>query len=64
MYNIKDKIYKGNLKLKFRWKFFDLNNNYLTGLLEGDGTISVPKTQRCVKTNRILYPTIKILKII
>lgn len=42
-------------------KIFDLDNYYLTGLIEGDGTIYIPKTQRCIKTNRILYPTIEII---
>lgn len=42
-------------------KVFDLDNYYLAGLIEGDGTIYVPKTQRCIKTNKILYPTIEII---
>lgn len=39
---------------------FDLDNYYLAGLIEGDGTIYVPETKRCIKTNRILYPSIEI----
>lgn len=42
-------------------KVLDFDNYYLTGLIEGDGTIYVPKTERCLKTNRILYPSIEII---
>lgn len=38
-------------------KVFDLDNNYLAGLIEGNGTFFVPETERCLKTNRILYPS-------
>ena len=34
--------------------------NYLTGLIEGDGTIIVPKTERSVK-GKINYPSIQIM---
>jgi hypothetical protein len=33
--------------------------NYLAGLIEGDGSIIVPKTQRNNK-NKLLYPKVKI----
>jgi hypothetical protein len=42
----------------------DLSNSkfgtYLTGLIEGDGTIIVPKTERSVK-GKINYPSIQII---
>jgi len=41
-------------------KFFDLDDYYLAGLIEGDGIIYVTKTPRCIKTKRILYSTIEI----
>jgi hypothetical protein len=33
---------------------------YLTGLIEGDGTIVVPKTERSIK-GRLNYPSVQIV---
>jgi hypothetical protein len=45
-------IFDKNLKGEFA--------HYITGLIEGDGTIYVPKTERSVKGN-INYPSIQIV---
>lgn len=34
---------------------------YLSGLIEGDGTIIVPKTERSLKTGKLNYPSIQIV---
>nr|YP_009690276.1 LAGLIDADG homing endonuclease [Fomitiporia mediterranea]QEG57056.1 LAGLIDADG homing endonuclease [Fomitiporia mediterranea] len=51
-YNNSDKLNKNIFNLNF--------NSYLAGLIEGDGTIVVPKTERSVK-GRINYPSIQIV---
>lgn len=46
---------------KISKNIFNLNfNSYLAGLIEGDGTIIVPKTERSVK-GRINYPSLQIV---
>nr|YP_010714061.1 LAGLIDADG homing endonuclease [Fuscoporia gilva]WDD39624.1 LAGLIDADG homing endonuclease [Fuscoporia gilva] len=53
-----DSIYDLEKKSNF---IFNLKfNSYLAGLIEGDGTIVVPKTERSVK-GRINYPSIQIV---
>ena len=73
LFNISALNYNGELKLNFtkiensnkenkeQIKLFNLNfNSYLAGLIEGDGTIIVPKTERSVK-GKINYPSIQIV---
>jgi Cytochrome C and Quinol oxidase polypeptide I/LAGLIDADG endonuclease len=54
--------YKDLSNLNFKYK--DLSNlkfsSYLTGLIEGDGSIITPKTERSIK-GRIDYPSIQII---
>jgi hypothetical protein len=48
-----------NLGAKSKLNYNPLFCSYLAGLIEGDGTIIVPKTERSLK-NRLYYPSIQI----
>lgn len=65
------KLYGNNCSIENNYSFFlnklELNSNnnnnfssYLAGLIEGDGTIIVPKTERSIK-NKLNYPSIQIV---
>lgn len=66
MIPLKRSIIKNSTNLLFFNKQYttqNINNNfasYLTGLIEGDGTIIVPKTERSVK-GKLNYPSIQIV---
>lgn len=56
------KFYYSSLK-NYDLKNYDFNSSfasYLAGLIEGDGTIIVPKTERSVK-GKLNYPSIQII---
>ena len=54
------KSYYSNLSSGYKAKMNPLFFSYLTGLIEGDGTIIVPKTERSAQ-GKLYYPSIQIV---